>query len=167
MYVLTTDNQFGFKRKHGTDFSIVALKEVVSKYTRLNSSIFLCFIDASKTFDRINHEKLLKLFGRGVPKFLVRIFVFWYAHQSFQVKWDNVISVPFYVSNVVRQGGILSPILFNAYMDELSNQLNGSNTSCVAGNHKSLMYADELVLLSPYSIALGCNRCKRCALSIA
>lgn len=103
MYVHTTDNQFGFKRKHVTDFCIVALEEVVSKYTRLNLSIILFFIDASKTFDRINHEKLLKLFDRGVPKFLVRIFVFWYGHQSFQVKWDNVMSVPFYVSNVVRQ----------------------------------------------------------------
>ncbi len=100
MYVLTTDNQFGFKRKHGTDLCIYALKEIVSKYTSLNSSVFLCFVDASKAFDRINHEKLfIKLLDRGVPKFLVRILVFWYAHQTFQVKWDNVVSAPFYVSN--------------------------------------------------------------------
>ncbi len=149
MYVLTTDNQFGFKRKHGTNLCIYALKEIVSKYTSLNSSVCVCFIDASKAFDRINHEKLL--LDNGVPKFLVRILVFWYAHQTFQVKWDNVVSAPFYVSN-----GIVSPILFNVYMDDLSNQFNGSNTGCLVGNSivNHLMYADDLVLLSPYSAGL-------------
>ena len=77
--------------------------------------------------------------------------MFRYAHQMFQVKWDNVVSAPFYVGNGVRQGGILSPILFNVYMDDLSKCLNGSNTGCLVGdsivNH--LMYTDDSVLLSP------------------
>ena len=157
MYVSTSDNQFGFKRKHGTDLCIYALKEIVFSYTSLNSSVFLCFIDASKAFDRINHEKLfLKLLDRGVPKFLVRILVFWYAHQMFHVKWGNVVSAPFCVSNGVRQGGILSPILFNVYMDDLSNQLNRLKTGCLVGNTavNHLMYADDLVLLCPYSAGL-------------
>uniref|UniRef100_A0A8C1PP13 Reverse transcriptase domain-containing protein n=1 Tax=Cyprinus carpio TaxID=7962 RepID=A0A8C1PP13_CYPCA len=157
MYVLTADNQFGFKRKHGTDLCIYALKEIVSRYNSLNSTMFLCFIDASKAFDRINHERLfVKLLDRGAPTFLVRILVFWYAHQTFQVKWDNVVSAPFYVSNGVRQGGIMSPILFNVYMDELSDQLNRLKTGCLVGNTvvNHLMYADDLVLLCPYSVGL-------------
>ncbi len=63
-YVLTKAKQFGFKSKHGTDMCIYALKEMVLKYRSLNSTMFLCFIDTSKAFDRINHlklfEKLLK-----------------------------------------------------------------------------------------------------------
>ena len=55
-------------------------------------------------------------------------FLFWYAHQMFQVKWDNVVSAPYCVSNGVWQGGILSPILFNVYIDELSDQLNRLKT---------------------------------------
>lgn len=125
----------------------------MSRYTSLNSSVFLCFIDASKAFDRINHEKLfLKLLDRVAPKFLVRILVFWYAHQTCQVKWDNVVSAPFCVSNGVHQGGILSPILFNVYMDELSHQLTGCLVGGTTVNH--LLYADELVLLCPYSAGL-------------
>ena len=42
IYVLTTDNQFGFKRKHSTDLCIYALKELIAKYESQNSSIFLC-----------------------------------------------------------------------------------------------------------------------------
>jgi len=55
------------------------------------------------------------------------------------------------VSNGVRQGGTLSPILFNLYMDELSRRLNDCNTGCMIGgmlvNH--IMYADDLVIFSP------------------
>ena len=157
MYVLTNDNQFGFKRKHGTDLCIYALKELVSRYNRQSTSVFLCFIDASKAFDRVNHEKLfMKLLNRGVPKYIVRILSYWYTHQTFQVKWDSAISAPFHVTNGVRQGGILSPTLFNVYMDDLSNKLNDTNTGCHVGelvvNH--LMYADDLVLISPYSAGL-------------
>lgn len=82
--------------------------------------------------------------------------MFWYAHQTFQVKWDNVVSAPFHVSNGVRQGGILSPILFNVYMDELSERLNRLKTGCLVGNTvvNLLMYADDLVLLCPYSVGM-------------
>ena len=113
----------------------IALKEILDRYNSLHSTIFTCFIDASKAFDRVNHQKLfIKLHHRGVPKVIIRILVYWYAHQSMQVKWGDSVSEPFYVGNGVRQGGILSPFLFNVYMDELSQQLNACNTGCVIGN---------------------------------
>ncbi len=43
-YIVTTDNQFGFKSKHSTDFCIYALKEMVSLYRSKNSTMFLCVI---------------------------------------------------------------------------------------------------------------------------
>ena len=120
MYILMNDNQYGFKRKHGTDMCIYALKEIVAKYRSQNSTMFLCFIDASQAFDIINHEKLfIKMNDRGVLKYILRILAYWYAHQSMQVRWGTTVSSPFNVSNGVRQGGILSPALFNVYMDEL------------------------------------------------
>jgi hypothetical protein len=67
------------------------------------------------------------------------------------------MSEPFTVSNGVRQGGILSPYLFNVYMDDLSHELNACKIGCMTGdiiiNH--LMYADDLVLLCPYSKGLA------------
>jgi len=66
---------------------IFALKEILDLYKSHNFTIFMCFIDASKAVDRVNHEQLFyKMLNRGVPKFLVRILAFWYAHQSMQVK---------------------------------------------------------------------------------
>lgn len=107
----------------------------MNKYRDKNSSVLMCFIDASKAFDRINHGKLFnKLRQRGVPKYIVRILAYWYAHQTMQVKWGNSVSALFGVGNGVRQGGILSPALFNLYMDDLSRQLRTCNTGCMIGN---------------------------------
>ena len=54
----TTDNQFGFKQRLGTDMCIFALKEAVLKYRGMNSNVYCCFLDASKAFDRVNHFSL-------------------------------------------------------------------------------------------------------------
>ena len=119
--------------------------------------MYACFIDASKAFDRVNHWFLFdKLLNRGVPIMLVRILMTWYTTQTFVVKWDNVISSTFHVSNGVRQGGVLSPILFNIFIDDLSERLIESKIGChfngICYNH--LNYADDCVLLAPSSQAL-------------
>ena len=112
------------------------------------------FLDASKAFDRVNHYVLLdKLIQRGVPLYVVRILFFWYTCQTMYVRWNNVISRGFGVSNGVRQGGILSPYLFCVYMDDLSNKLNDIKVGATLINH--LMYADDLVLLSPSAMGLS------------
>ena len=155
----TCGNQFGFKRKHGTDMCIYVLKELVHRYKSLGSKMYLCFLDASKAFDRVNHSSLfVKLRNRGVPEYIVRLLAFWYKQQNMFIRWGNVISESFRVSNGVRQGSILSPYLFNIYMNDLSKILNTCKVDCLAGSQRvnHLMYAaDDLVLLSPSSKGLS------------
>ena len=67
------------------------------------------------------------------------------------VRWGNVMSKRFNVSNGVRQGGILSPYLFNVYMDDLSLRLKKNYAGCRIANNiiNHLFYADDLVLICP------------------
>ena len=150
-------NQFGFKRSHGTDQCIYALKEVINLYTSLKGCVYSCFLDASKAFDRVNHSILFeKLAKRGIPAYIRRILIFWYQHQKMCVKWGSLTSDLFSVTNGVRQGSILSPHFFNVYVDDLSTQLNKLKIGCLLGdfiiNH--LLYADDIVLISPSSAGL-------------
>ena len=59
-YLYTTDNQFGFKQNHGTDMCIYALRQNIDYYKRNASPVFICYLDASKDFDRVNHCCLFK-----------------------------------------------------------------------------------------------------------
>ena len=94
----------------------------------------MCFLDASKAFDRVKHSVLFsKLVRRGVPGYIGRLLCYWYDRQAMCVRWGNSLSDPFHVNNGVRQGGILSPYLFNVYMDDLSQSLNCCKTGCLAG----------------------------------
>ena len=78
-------------------------------------------------------------------------------YVGLHVRWNNTMSTGFNVSNGVRHGGILSPYLFCIYVDELSKMLNNVHVGCFVGtmlvNH--LMYADDLVLLSPSAAGLS------------
>ena len=86
-------------------------------YRVLNGSVFICFLDASKAFDRVNHSLLFdKLLRRGVPGYVVRLLVFWYTNQKMCVRWGNVYSDYFGVSNGVRQGGIFCHLFFSIYI---------------------------------------------------
>ena len=156
-HLLTQPNQFGFKKKLGTDQCIFALKELVSKYMENGSCVYTCFLDASKAFDRVCHSKLFKkLSDKGVPDYLIRLLIFWYENQTMCIRWGSKISEKFNVTNGVRQGSILSPHLFKIYVDDLSVSLNGKKIGCVVTNMiiNHLMYADDIVLISPSSAGL-------------
>ena len=151
-YLFTCHNQFGFKRCHGTDLCIVALKEVVNYYIHHSSNVFVAFLDASMAFDNLHHCKLFyKLIKRRIPVYIIRILWYWYRHQLVAVRWNNKMSEYFKVTNGVKQGGLLSPMLYNVYVDDLSCKLNNSNAGCYINNIlvNHFMYADDIALLAP------------------
>ena len=130
-YLYSSDYQFGFKPKHSTYLCIYTLKEVIEFYKSQSSSVYVCFMDASKAFDRVNHWTLFKkLIDRGMPDVFVRLLVYWYRTQNACVRWSTAGSEMFTVSNGVRQGGILSPLFCNVYMDGLSDILCKTECGC-------------------------------------
>ena len=72
------------------------------------------------------------------------------------IKWGNISSTHFNVSNGVHQGGVLSPKMFAIYVDDMSLDLalckSGGYIDDQCMNH--VMYADGICLLSPRDIGL-------------
>ena len=79
-----------------------------------------------------------------------------------KVRWKSSLSSIFGVSNGVRQGGVLSPILFTVYIDELLLELEKAGVGCYWRHHfvGAVSYADNVALLahSPSPLRLICRR---------
>ena len=91
-----------------------------------------------------------------MPLYLVTILCYWYRHQVMFVRWGSSLSTGFRVTNGVRQGGILSPLLFNVYINDLSIRLSETGIGGSIGgkfvNH--MIYADDLCVISLSSSGL-------------
>ena len=74
-----------------------------------------------------------------------------YEKQQAMVRWNNILSKPFPLNNGVKQGAVMSPILYCIYTDCLLKLLRKKKTGCwVNGEYVGIVaYADDLLLLSP------------------
>lgn len=149
--------QFGFKKGHSTSLCAGAVKDVVQYYANQGSHVFMCFVDFTKAFDRVNYWKLFKqLLDDGVDLSIVKLLAYWYSTQQACVLWQNVKSCAFVIRNGTKQGGVLSPYLFSRYIQPLISNISASSIGCFVGREpvNIFAYADDLVLLAPTWAAL-------------
>ena len=147
----TSKQQFGFKAGHGCGMSTFVVQESINYFLENgNEIVFGCFLDLSKAYDRVNHALLfMKLVERHIPTFIVKFLRNWYKEQDLYVKWNSSKSTSFKTSNGVRQGSVLSPALFNVYIDDLITGLERSGAGIRINGRFSggIAYADDLSLL--------------------
>ena len=149
--------QFGFKKGCSTTLCSGLIKNVISRYVYRGLRVFGCFLDASKAFDCVDHHALFqKLLRRNLPPVVVWLLLFWYQKQSLQVRWQSTLSEHFGVSNGVRQDGVLSPILFTVYIDDLLLDLHQLGVGCFWNQHfvGAVCYANDVALVAPSPCAL-------------
>ena len=153
----TSDLQFGFKEKSSTTMCTFMALETIERYKNSGNDVHVVLLDASKAFDRVDYLKLFdKLLDRGMCPLTVRLLLNMYTKQKLQVKWNNHISHSFDVTNGVRQGGVLSPLLFSVYVDELLEKLKNKGIGCSIDHifTGALGYADDIILICPSVTAM-------------
>ena len=95
------------------------LKETLSYYNSNNSTTLCTFLDATKAFDRVRYCKLFRLLiERGLPSCIIRVLICLYTGHMVRVAWNGVQS-KYFGCYGVKQGGVLSPILYLLYNDGL------------------------------------------------
>ena len=154
----SSDNQFGFKKYHSTELCIYALKEVINYYRSLNTPVFITFVDIKSAFDRVSYYRLFqKLVRRGVNKTILLTMKSFYESQRLFAGWGNVRSAFFRMGNGIRQGSVLSPYLFNVYVDGLNRNLSSAGVGChIAGTPlNNFSYADDLAIVAPSATAMN------------
>ena len=89
-----------------------------SKKQEFQKNIYFCFIDYAKAFDCVNHNKLWTILkDMGIPDNLTCLLRNLYAGQEATVRTGHGTRDWFQTGKGVRQGCILSPCLFNFYVE--------------------------------------------------
>ena len=104
-----------------------------------------------QAFDKVNHCSLLmKLMKRRIPLMLLELLENWLSESHACVKWGGSWSHIglFGITFGVRQGSVLSPVLFSMYIDDIGQLRNN-----LAGTFV-VLYADDILLLAPSVTAL-------------
>ena len=109
---LTSDSlQFGFKPKTSTTHCTWLVTEVVQHLLRSGTNHIVTVLDCTKAFDLCKFSTLFRrMLDSGVPPIVVRCLM--YLEQKAGVRWGQVKSEDFHVSNGTRQGSVMSPILW-------------------------------------------------------
>ena len=115
-----SDDQTGFRKGRGTRDQIANIRGIIRKAREFLKNIYFCFIDHTKAFGCVDHNKLWKLLQEmGIPDHLTCLLRNLYAGQEATIRTGHRTTDWFQTGKGVRQGCILSPCSFNFYAELL------------------------------------------------
>lgn len=148
---ILAEEQAGFRAGRSTVEQIFNSRVLIEKHLQHQRDLFHNFIDFKKAFDRVWHDGLWHVLrGFNIEEGLVQTMQALYAHSSSAVLLNNKIGDFFQTTVGVRQGCLLSPILFNLYLERIMiDTLHDHHTSISIGGRPicNLRFADDIDLM--------------------
>jgi hypothetical protein len=137
---LMRDEQFGFRPKHRTSLQLARLVERITKNVgqkRLTGAVFL---DVAKAFDTVWIDGLLyKLTLLNFPSYIVYIIPSYLRGRTFEASLQTAMSSLRGMRARVAQGGLISPVVFNLYINDMPSP----------SHHVELaLYADDTAIIA-------------------
>ena len=113
-----TGVQTGFRKDRGTRDQIANIRWIMEKAREFHKNICFCFIDYSKDFDHVDHNKLWKILKKmEIAGHLTCLPRNLYAGQEATVRTGHGTTDWFQRGKGIHQACILSPCLFNLYTE--------------------------------------------------
>ena len=145
-------SQLGFLAGNRTSDAHIIINNLVRKYCHTKGQkIYSCFVDFAKAFDTIPRDILFKkLLSYGIRGRFFNIIKNIYTNDKACVKIRNKYTDVFEINQGVRQGCVLSPLLFNIFLSDLSKKLDSIDQKVKINNYEisSLFWADDIVMFS-------------------
>ena len=112
------DVQAGFQRGRRTRDQVANIHWIMEKAREFQKNIYLCFIDYTKAFDSVDHNKPWKILKvMGIPDHLTCLLRHLFAGQEATVRTEHTTTYWFKIGEGVQQGCILSPCLLKLYAE--------------------------------------------------
>ena len=141
----------GFRKGSGTRDQIANICWIFEKTREFQK--YIDFIDYSKAFDCVYHNKLWKILKEiGIPDHLTYLLRNLYAGQEATIRTGHGKTDWFQIRKGVGQGCILTPCLFNLYIEYIMR--NAGLDEAQAGiktagrNINNLRYADDTTFMA-------------------
>ena len=134
---------------------IANIRWIIEKAGEFQKNIYFCFINYTKVFDCVDHNKLWKILKEmGVPDHLTCLLRNLYAGQEATVRTGHGPTDLFQIGKGVCQGCILSPCSFNLYAEYIMRNAGLEEAQAgiqIAGrNINNLRYADDTTLMAEW-----------------
>ena len=147
------DIQAGFRKGKGTRDQSANICWIIEEARESQKNIHFCFIDYAKAFDCVDHNKLWKtLQEMGIPDHLTCLLRNLYAGQEATLRTGHGTTDRFQIRKGVCQGYILSPRLFNLYVEYIMRSTGldeaKAGTKIAGRNINNLRYADDTTLMA-------------------
>ena len=129
------------------------LRNIIEQVIEWNSNLYICFVDFEKAFDSVHRETLWKLLKIcGIPDKLVNMIKTMYRNSKCAVIDRIETSQWFDVKSGVKQGCVISGLLFLIVMDWIMTKTVENDNNGIRWNFATVLedidFADDLALLS-------------------
>ena len=150
---LIRKQQAGFRPAKSCVDLINTLRIIIEQLVEWRSPLYLLFIDYQVAFDSLNRDCIwIALQNRGLPEKIISVIRKLYDGFQCRVLHDGQLSEPFPTTSGVRQGCMLSPLIFLVVLDEVTRgALDGKNRGIqwkLMESLEDLDFADDIVLMS-------------------
>ena len=151
-FEILEQNQIGFRKGYQTSDHIFTIRALIENYFKNNKGpLYVCFVDFKKAFDSVDHKLLLQqLVTYGIKGNFLKVISSLYDKVKSCVRGNDNLTDIFPCNRGVRQGCLLSPVLFALYLNDLNRHLKVSSQGVLVDDVPvhSLLYADDLVLIA-------------------
>ena len=148
--------QAGFRKSYSTIDHIFTIYSMASNclFGRRRSKFYVCFVDFKKAFDTVKRDRLWDILGRqGVSEKFLNSVKAIYNRVTAVVRYGSEVSGEINCPMGVRQGCLLSPLLFSLLISELAQEIaeggrQGYQFSPGLEEIFALLFADDIALVA-------------------
>ena len=149
---IISESQAGFRPGRSTVDQLFTLRQVTEKYLERGKDLYCCYIDFEKAFDSVWQEgvwKALRFFGFSSK--IIKLLQSLYLKSESAVRVNGDLTDWFSTTVGVRQGCVISPLLFNLLLELV--MLYATHDTTIGAQIQgylisNLRFADDIVLLA-------------------